>query len=192
VLAAALLILLAPWCPPDSSWAGGRYHGTDSREAQRREHRERYHYALGSLGLDREAGQVADAIAWGESRYDSCAVHTLGKNEHGRGLIGSSVGLHLRDKWGAGPEQVLHIPEVAAVVMARTMRRKRRGTWLDVHRGHAGVRGDWVVARFCERLRARGVDCKARVSRVGTRLGKAPTAGQWPWLVWALIKAVIR
>lgn len=194
-LVAFLLLLGAPLCPPASDWQGGAYMGTQDREPIRREHRDRFFLALHSLGFDREAREVALAIAWGESRWDGCAIHKLGPGEWGRGMVGSVVELQLRDKWGPGPEELLHIPEVAAVVLARMVRRNRRGSWLRVHRAQAGKwkAGDpYYRDRFCARLRARGVDCRAPVSRVGRKLGTRPGLWQWPWLAGALWRALWR
>lgn len=196
MLILALLVAMAPWCPPPDAWTAGHYHTPSERIEARKIHRERYHYALGSLGLDREARAVADAIAWGESRYDACAVHKLGRNEWGRGMAGTMVGLHLRDKWGGGPEEILHLPEVAALVVARTMRRAKRwhraGSWKRFHRVYAGERDPWVTERWCRRLEVRGVDCEDPMTDVGGRLGLRPHPRQWNWLARTLWAALWR
>lgn len=181
----ALILLLVMQCPPAEKWQGGRLI-EGSSEARRKEHLLRFQRALLDLGLDKEARDVAVTLVWNESRFDGCAIHKLGRGEWGRGMGGHSVALHLRDKWGPGPEEMLHYPEVTAVVLARTFRRHRKATWLRVHRAHAGWREPWAVERFCRRLEKRGIDCRARVSKVGAKLGTRPDPAQGAWL-WNML-----
>lgn len=187
-----LLVLVAtfPNCPPATDWIRGSYKDPAARADDRDAHRDRFYLAMHDLGLDREAREVGLVIAWNESRFDACAIHKQGRNEWGRGMGGHLVDPHLEDKWGSAPEFFMHFPEVTAVMIARTMRRHRRGSWVTVHRGHAGWRPQWAIDRFCRRLKARGVDCRGRVSDVGRKLGRKPGhPAQHRWLMRMLGRA---
>ena len=184
MLASFLLALssLMPTCPPATDWIGGMYKDPPARAAARKAHRDRFYTAMHSLGADHEARQVGLVVTFGESKYDGCAIHHLGKNEYGLGM-GGHLTMHLRDKYGDAPEHFMHTPEVVALMIVRTMRRNRR-SWLHFHRGHAGARPAWAVQRFCDRLHARGVKCGDPVSKVGKRLGRKPghpAQAAWLW-----------
>jgi hypothetical protein len=138
-----------------------------------------------------------DAIAQNESHFDPCALHRLGPREKGLGMVGLMTRFH-RAKWDPNsPDWIFHLPEHSAIVMARFMRRavdphwRRRPakTWVGFlywYRGYDNPAGD---ARFCERTARRGVDCHAKITGLGKRLGKHPEAGQDRWLFSMLRKA---
>ncbi len=190
--AAVLFSLIQTQCPEPQAWLDGDRSSRDERV----DTRERMSKTWEAMGLDLDARKVLDAVVVRESSGDACAIHILGKNEFGRGPGGISVALHLR-KWDASsPEEVLHIPEVSAVVMARMLRRSRRfssvfngeevvqsGSWLrfgQVYGGRIRQRDQDPSkdARFCDRLARRDIHCLELISEVGTVLGDTPTDDQ--------------
>lgn len=142
------------------------------------------------MGFAREAVEVLDAIVVRESSGDRCAVHRLGPNEDGLGPGGLQVRFHLA-KWDpSAPPQVLHVPEVSAVVMGRMFRRYKERykarTWLRVGQIYGGriVHGDIGMDElWCQRLARRGVDCSAELPEFGRKLGLGPTPGQLAFVV---------
>lgn len=167
-------------------------------KAEKADTRARMKRTWKAMGLDATARTVLDEIVVRESfAGDRCAVHVLGANEYGLGPAGLFVRFQLR-KWDAdAPQWVLQIPEVSAVVMARILRRSlsypasrtaKARTWLRFGQVFSGrVRAEHQDyskdARWCSRLKGRGVECEDRVTKVGTKLGIGPTEGQISFVV---------
>lgn len=179
----AMFLFLTP--PVCGEWS----EGFRSSEEERKDARERVRETCRSLGATKQTCKVMDAMVVRESSGDSCAIHTMGPDEYGRGVLGLSVRWHRR-KWqedATGEE--FHIPEISAIVAMRIYRRavKRHGatTWThvnDVFAGRFGAkdRDEHKQALFCNRLEKWGVDCESDPrGQLGKRLGIEPDDDQW-------------
>lgn len=179
-------------CPAVEDWK------PYSAREKRIEYRKRAMRTCRKMGASVEACNVLDVIAIRESSGDTCAVHVLGPNEFGLGLLGLSVDLHL-DKWrvGARPD-VLRVPEPAAVVGVRIFRRAvvryKAKTWREVGGVFAGRKYENGEERlFCARLARVGIDCEADPrGQLGDKLGREPTPDQELFVMKLLAKHVTK
>ena len=126
-LAFAATALAHPGCPEPEVWLDKSLTYAERGWATPREKKDtraRMKRTWRAMGLDETARTVLSEIVCRESFCgDRCAVHVLGRNEYGLGPAGLFVKFQLR-KWNTeAPPWVLQIPEVSAVVIARSLRR---------------------------------------------------------------------
>lgn len=179
LLAMLLALNIAP--PTCGEWPADR-----STKEVRQETKARVQHIAGELGLSKDAKAVLRYMVARESSGDPCAVHTHGEGEYGLGPLGLSVRWTL-SKWDSHADaEVLHIPEVAAVVAIRILRRAVRlhgaKTWTEANSvfatGKIRVRPG-KDAIYCKRLKSHGVDCNSNpAGQLGTKMGLGRTPNQ--------------
>lgn len=178
-----ILVLLLAFMPP-SPTCGDWSDGFRSTKEVRDDTRERVRHTAKEMGLKKEARSVLMTMVTRESDADPCASHTLGHNELGLGPLGLSVRWTLGHWDRSADPEALMIPEVAAVVAIRIMRRAVRlhgaKSWTEVNSvfatGKIKKRPD-KDRKWCKRLARRGIDCN---SNPAGQLGKKLGMGKFP------------